>query len=636
MARKHDELSLITDTNYGSRFNEELGEYEYVDKDGRSKTEALEEYKERANRLNAVSGVYQLTDKIISRDSELTVSVVSDPDMTTNAMNDGRNIIFNANLINDFDSDNILHLHGLNFHELSHILFSPRAGSDLIRFVRDNRYKRAISLLEEARAESMLIAKYPMTKLFLEASAMEYLVNDKTNDMGEHFFTITGRTYLPLEIRQAVADKFSEKYGADLARVIHSLIHEYRTLVFPRDFDKAKKLIARMADIVGLDEQVCQFPVPTHVHDSTMNKGRPQGKSEQERLQNKIGKTNEPTENLDDKGSSDNGEREKARAGTSGDRYEGVELDNTDFKSIANMINSRMDKIKDDEYVKQQINEARKAILGHDEAVTLVSKANFTNVQPSPSAVTIARRFGQELERIVRDNDPNWDKFNSRGKLNITRTMNPDINAIRTHFDTWDTGNPNTDIEAVILMDNSSSMGGLMQSVTESAWTIKRGIESIQGSVSLFTFNHESNVVYDKNEKARANELRYVYASGGTNPIRGLVEAERLLSMSKKSLKLAFIITDGEWSMESECNSIIKSMNDKGFITCVVFIGNYKHYTNLVENSRVIDDNTNYYLDQLKKLKHGAQVFHAVAGAKDMLEVAQTLVKSVLKEKRVA
>lgn len=636
MAKRQDELSILEGNNYyNTRINPDTNEYEYVDKYGRTREELLEDYQDRANRLNAVGEVYQLTDKIISRDSELTVTVVSDPNMQTNAINDGRNIIFNANLINDFDSDNILHLHGLNFHELGHILFSPRAGSDLIRFVKDNGYKRAVSLLEEARSEALLVAKYPITRLFLEASAMEYLVNDTENDMGEHFPTITGRTYLPLEIRQEVANRFANKYGVELTKTIHSLIHEYRSLVFPRDFDKAKAIIARVAEIVGVDETTCQFPTISDVHDTTMNRGRPLGKAEQERLQDKISKDPNATENIGE-GKPNDIEPNKGVGAEYGSKYEGAENDLTDYKSIADKINERLSAIKNDELVKQQINEARKAILGQDEARALIDNADYSNVTPSPSAVTMARRFGQELERIVRDNDPNWDRFNSRGKLNITRTMNPDVNAIRTHFDIWDTGNPNTDIEAVILMDNSSSMGGLMKDVTESAWTIKRGIENIQGSVSLFTFNHESKVVYDKKEKAKASEVRYVYASGGTNPIRAMVETERILTMSKKSLKLAFIITDGEWSMTDECDMIIKSMNEKGFITCVVFIGNYKHYKDMVEASRAGGEYAEYYLGELKKLKHGAQIFHAVSGAKDMLEVAQALVKGVLKEKRVA
>jgi len=257
-----------------------------------------------------------------------------------------------------------------------------------------------------------------------------------------------------------------------------------------------------------------------------MNKGRPEGKAEQERLQDKINKSNAPTEKLDgggtksdDKGNGDT--RDFGAGNKASEEYRGADKAySNDDKAIADIINKRMNDITSNEVVKRAIDETRKAILGSDEVDMVIPQADYQNIEPKPNISSIARRFSQELERVVRDNDPSWDKFNARGKLNITRTMNPDINAIRTHFDQWDTGNPNTDIEAVICVDNSSSMSGLMREVTDTAWIIKRGVENIDGSVTLFTFNHESKVVYDKSEKAKATSMRYVYPSGGTNPIR--------------------------------------------------------------------------------------------------------------------
>lgn len=605
--RYEDELSLIASDTYTS---------------AEDTAELLAEYQEKANRLNAISGVYQRADRIITTDSELTVSVVSDPNMDTNAMSNGRDIIFNANLINDISNDNIMHLHGLNFHEVAHVLYSPRAGSDLVRFIKENKYERAVSILEEARAETLLVTKYPTTKLFLEASSMEYLVANE-EEMGTQFPVITGRTYLPLEVRQAVADKFIEKYGADIAVKLHDLIHAYRTLAFPRDFDKAKELIARMAQIVGLDDTQCPFPNPIEGHGSMPTKGRPKGKQEQEQTQSKRAdkEKDEPKEDLG----------KDSNVGIGG---EGETIGSRDFtaedKSIAKIINDRLSEIKADEHVKRTLQETRKAILNSDEVRSAIKTCNYLTVAPKPVAQGVSRRFAQELERIVRDNDPSWDRFNSRGKLNITRTMNPDVNAIRTHFDTWDLGNPNTDIEAVILTDHSGSMGYMSQRVAESAWIVKRGIEHIEGNVTVFTFDDTSKLVYDKSEKAKANEVRFLWASGSTNPIRALVEAERILTMSKKSIKILFVVTDGEWDKQIECDSIIKSLNDKGVITCMVFIGNYKYYKDMLEQSRSNSEYAPHYRETIAKLRHGAQIFRAVADDKGMLEVAQDLVRSTL------
>jgi hypothetical protein len=166
-----------------------------------------------------------------------------------------------------------------------------------------------------------------------------------------------------------------------------------------------------------------------------------------------------------------------------------------------------------------------------------------------------------------------------------------------------------------------------MKSVCESAWIIKRGIETIDGSVSVYSFSHESKSIYDKKDKAKPRTYRYMEATGSTNPMRGLIEAERALSTSTKPVKMLFIVTDGYWDKTEECDGIIKRLNNAGVITCVVFIGQYEYYKSLIEDSKA---GLSSAVEHLQMLKHGAKVFKAVVEAKDMLSVATDLVKSTL------
>lgn len=563
----------------------------------------IAEYQDKMNRLNAIASVFQRADRIITRDSELVVNVVDNPELGTNATSDGREITLNGDKINDISDDNILHLYGLNFHEVGHVLFSPRMGSDLMRYVKENRLRRAITLLEEARSEAMLTAKYPSTRLFLEASFMEYI--GKQDDLADYFPLTTGRTYLPIEIRQAISDKFIAKRGLDLAQKLHTIIHEYRTLVFPTDFDKAKQLVMEMANLIGTDDEpIMDFPIPEH---SGQTKGRPLGKADQEATQNKVSNTPTDMESMSEPSGNASG-------------------DPTDSdKAIAEAITKRVSEIKQDSEVKQRVNETRKAILEVDGTRDQITKhPNGMREAPvSTKSLTIARQFAQELERIVRDSDPAWNKFNARGKLNITRTMNPDVNAIRTHFDQWDTGNPNTDIEAVVLADRSGSMFYNMSEVMEATWILKRSIESIEGSVTAYTYDDNTNLLYSKSDKAKPSVFNYAPSGGNTNPLEGLIEAERILTSSKRSLKLAFIVTDGEWGNEDECNKIIKSLNDKGIVTCLVFLTSTGTLKDLLKPEMA---------ETLSRMKHGVEVFQAVTESKQMLSVAQNLVRSMMKQ----
>jgi hypothetical protein len=632
MRRPH-KTDQLTTLEYGigweGRHNAETGEWEYTDRWGRTKEEILEDYQEHKSKLDSVSGVYQRANRIITGD-EITVTVVDDPDMDCPARSNGRDIEFNANLIEDLDTDSILSLHGLNFHEIAHVLYSPRKGSDLGQYVITNKMKRAMNVLEEARIETLLANKYPITKLFLEASTTDYLLKDSPSEWGNQYLTITGRTYLGLDLRQMVADKFIAKHGVELADRLHKLIHEYKGLVFPTDFDRAKTIITELSEIIGKDNegQPQWSKEQGHGHNGEERdmptRGRPEGAKEQQRLQDKDKANPKQLEGI----------KPSVGAGGADDSiYNGEERDFTEEdNAIAKKLTERMSEIKKDEYVKRQVSETRKAIVGSDEARSAMRNATYNNETPNEVSIGLARRFGIELERIVRDNDPYWERRTRSGKLNVARTMTPDVNAISSMFDTWDTGNENTDIEAVVLLDNSSSMGGLMRKVCENAWIIKRGIESIQGEVTMYSFCHESKLLYNKVERAKPRTFRFVQATGNTNPIRGLMEAERTLTQSEKSVKLLFIVTDGQWEMTEECDSIIKKLNDRGIVTCVVFLGDLSHYKSMMSDSEY----TEYATNTLKSLRHGARIFKSVVEPRDVLKIATELVKTNLSRKRVA
>ena len=629
-----EELEALTNLQgmgLNHEFNDETGEWSIHTAEGLTHADLVEQYRERTNRLNAVASVYQRADRIITGE-EVTVTVINDKEMETNARSNGKDIELNSLLVEDLTDESIISLHGVNYHELAHVLFSPRQGSNLGIYARDNGLFRALSILEEGRSEQLLSARYPAIRPFLEASIYTYLLAEPSTEWGGKFHLITGRTYLPIELRQTITDKAIKQYGYDVVAEVHSCIHEYRNLVFPADFDKAKAIAHRLANIVGYDEQQTPqggVPQPDSGTCGMPSKGRPAGTKEQESLQNqskgaKVEKVKKPE-------SSTNPEPHIGVGGdgvSQTDQDPDTELTDEDSQ-IAKAMNERLEQIKNDGGVKREVRDTRNAIIDSDEARVSIPKGHFSIIAPSQEAIVTAKRFSTELERLVRNNDPAWLNRVRSGRLNISRTMNPDVNAIAEAFDQWDIGNEATDIEAVILTDNSGSMGGAMRTVCENTWIIKRAIESINGSVTAFSFDSDTESLYEAKDKAKPNEVRFVNSRGSTNPLRGIIEANRILSATKKSIKLLFIVTDGEWERTEQCDSIIKSMNEKGILTCVVFLGGYQYYKETLNRSLQGDENATR---QLKNLRHNARVFHAVAGTRDILKVATELVKSTLKK----
>jgi len=621
--RTYDYFNDVMNTAIPTR--NESGEWIYVDEFGRTQEELLKDYVERQNELDSIASVYQTADKIITGD-DISVSVTANSEMNTTAMNNGKEIIYNASLIEDLDSETIVSLHGTNYHEVAHILFSPRAGSALGQFVKEQKVTRAYNMLEEARIERLMIAKYPSTRLFLETAITSYLLKDDPSEWGNQYPLLTGRSYVDVDIRQAVANKFIDKYGVGLAQKVQDIVHAYSSLVFPTDFNNAKDLLTMFADIVGRDTEQTEMKSGEHGERMVGAKGRPASVREQERLQKRAEQNQEPREKL------------KRGEGVGGNNT--IEsTDTTEYteedERVAKKINERMNEIKNDSVVKREVSETRKAITGNEDIKSVIKKAELLEMEPSQVAISYARKFGTELERLVRNNDPMWDSRTPSGKLNISRTMNPDVNSIGEMFDQWNIGNDNTDIEAVMLLDNSGSMGGYMKEVCQNAWIIKRGVETIDGSVSVFAFDHESKKMYDKTEKALPRKFRFIQSRGNTAPFRTLIEAERVLTASDKPIKILFMLTDGDWADNEECDKVIKRLNEIGVLTCLVFLSDYSSWEQIIEASRnPLHDNHEYYSRKISEWRHGVKVFRAVTKPRDVLDVANDLVTSTLERSR--
>jgi Mg-chelatase subunit ChlD len=583
-----------------------------------------ERLEEHINKLQAVGAVYGRTDRILTAEP-VEVRVEDDKNMDTTAYNDGKNIVFNAHLIEDVDDKTIISLNGFNYHEVGHVLYTPRGGSEFGRTVKRENLEKAFNVLEDARIERLLIAKYPAVAPFMEASCLEYLLKGDSTEFGAYFPLFTGRKYLDIELRQEIADRFIKDFGVELAILIASIVHEYRTLVYPRDFDRGLELLRAMADIVGREatNEVNGKPIiPNgnggHIDRAVQDKGRMKGDKEQKAQQDKA--TNNESgdgagEQLDDPADTntdiDGNSTSFGRKGK----------DEADDNVLRKDIQERLDNLSKNDDVQQGAREVRKAINDNNERRSAIKQGAYSNQQVSAQVSASARAFGVALERVRIDNDPMWELEQPMGRLNIGRAMRADINDMDKVFDRWSEGNSNNDIDAIVLVDTSGSMSWQIQRTMESAWVIKRGIERINGRVSVYKFNHDSRLIYSATDKAQPTEYRYVNSSGGTNPYKALLEARRQLLNSKRGVRMLFIVTDGEWDMPEDNNKIISDLTKDGVQTSVVYLGSLKGWG---EYDRAEHD------ARVERYRHGAKHFREVEEPNQMVLVAKDIVKATM------
>ena len=403
-------------------------------------------------------------------------------------------------------------------------------------------------------------------------------------------------------------------------------------MVFPDDYDKAKELIARFAKYVGQDVQPPIFKNPKggHGERDPQKRGRAEGKKEQQRLQDKANEQEkgEKSENFNEPSDEEQEAlpNNPSEVDSSFDDNE-KKLSDSD-KKLLDKVDKLIDEIMKDDEVRHDTRAITKAISDNDTSRSALRKATYQNLPINGKVLYSAKGFATALERLRVDNDPMWERELPSGRLNVGRAMNYDINDINTLFDQWNEGNDANDIEAVICVDTSGSMSWQIAQTLESAWVIKRGIETINGRVAVYKFNHDSRLVYGADEKAVATQYRYVNSSGGTNPYKALVEAERILETSTRAIKILFIVTDGAWDNSERCNAIIKRMTANNVLTSVCFLGDLERWRTFELSAEEREQYFAWYQENLKEYRHGAQFFRQIKEPKDLVAVASDLVKA--------
>ncbi|CAB4124047.1 hypothetical protein UFOVP45_118 [uncultured Caudovirales phage] len=507
---------------------------------------------------------------------------------------------------------------GLSLHEVSHILFTPRSGSDIVQWVLDEKLGSAWNILEDQRIETLMVGRFgdSVVPWFTYMIAEHLLANQQA--FSTAFPLVRGRKYLPVQVRKAVRDAFVSPEHAD---EIASIIDEYRTLLFPKDTEVAKSLIKRFAVLVkGL-------PQPEHGEslDPSGHTSRPVGEQEsnaQSKPLNKAGQESardkaqarneqdeteyepeaedefnfgdgngheEPETETDETGSADadgdSQDDDGDSAEADGDATPDAEVADTDQPSKqAGLGEGNMDSIGDllqqvlDQTLERVADQIADDIRKFGGEVDLVGErvgkpepAKYNTATVSASAVRASKSFGAELERLRSEFDPAWEHKVSSGKINAKRYLAGC--ELDEAFDRWTEGRDDAvDIEAVILLDRSGSMADVAENAYLSMWGLKRALDKVNASTTVVTFDYATKLLYDAEERATST-VKHAGTSGGTSPKDAIKYATRVLADSSRAIKILFTITDGEWDNAEACDDLVRRLRDGGVLTALANIG---------------------------------------------------------------
>ena len=545
-------------------------------------TQILRDSEVVEDRLNAFSNIYQSADRILSGEDRLRIVCEEAGAWRAVAWTDGTTITINKSFINDVDARSTERMYGINFHELAHVLYTPRRGTTLISWVVERDLQREFNILEDQRIETMLTAVYPSTAPWLTTAVLRWVLGSNCEDTG--YVMVRGRKYLPGKLRGALRASFSKQ---ELLPEIDRIIDAYRKLVFPADYDQARLLIEDFAEL--MQQAGCQPKNDPHGHGyrevEVLANGRPKGVNDQREAASRV-KDGEPeelpaagpshdsdsdSEGDDDdsdvavespedaQGDSDSGGLggDDASPSNSGGASETTSAKDTSAKgsstsdsesSIKDIAESLLEDVLSDVDVIKDINRTLRQVNGTSGDSIKVAK--YTHMDPVPSYANQQRVMIRELNRILQAADPGWHRREASGRINATRwIMEGDID---TAYDRWDEGvNDAADLEVVILLDESGSMHTVYEDASNGMWVVKRALDSIGASTTVITFSDDSRVLYHRKDKANY-QVRSSFDAAGTDPSDGLTQAASIFHSSSKSQKILIIFSDGDWEWKGQ------------------------------------------------------------------------------------
>src|SRR5690606_8542111 len=196
--------------------------------------------------LRSSAAVLTRTNRILADSNHIKVEIVDDGSpQPAPAWTDGTTIsIGGGDRWRDIDTtEGRARLLGLNYHELAHILFTPRDSHPAYRAVHREGLHQVYNLAEDQRIETLFCALYsPAVPLFTQAITDLILADADPGAAGGVWALLAGRRYLPQGLRQAARDA----YQGDAAEW-ERLITEYLLIEWDADTDRGLELLRQMA-----------------------------------------------------------------------------------------------------------------------------------------------------------------------------------------------------------------------------------------------------------------------------------------------------------------------------------------------------------------------------------------------------
>ena len=617
-----------------------------------------------AERIDTMCRVFSTADRTLAR-RPISVVTANHAGISAPAWNDGSKITFNQAHIGDVATvEDIVRINGLNYHELSHIFFTPRRSTSLVQQVQGEGLHGAFNALEDQRIETLFTARFSGTTPYFVSIIMSYIL-DKPESWPHVFPLLHGRRYIDPVVRQDMEARFERPQNVKRLREV---IDQYRLIANPEQDVRAT--IALIREYAALCETAPKHDPFGHAtrsvqvqHGEPVN-GAEQAEAvrqsiEQEGAQDAPGKQQQGVaqgsqedaagqqpgdgsqgaadgQDGSGNGQGDQGDREGQSGGHGiGTQPGGSHLSNKDLTDWAQQAINQV--LNNPDVMRDVRDKQRTIVKGDGKTLPRLDARASRPAHPTAQDTNVVRKFYRELERLARDLVPGLLTHRSSGRINVKRVMQ---GAPRDEvFDEWQEGrNESAQMEVVVLLDYSGSMDNRMRDASTVLWTIKRAVEMVgrETSVTCIGFDTHATLLYGSQERAEANAIRVFASQGGTNPKDALEEAARIFHNTRRANRVLMLVTDGMFPNEHN-DSLIERFNAAGVLTGMVFLG-MSGMTTAHEwwqkRWHGDPDRQEMAQDEWDSMRHQCTVFSAMDSTSDLIPFAKALVKQAMRNSR--
>lgn len=625
-----------------------------------------------AVRLDAWRAVFEKTNRIIS-ERPVTVEIASDPPNMMGevpAWTNGEQITFNgpqvaATLKGKDPVSSVLALKGLNYHELSHVLYTPRMGDELPRLVLkkvkdsgDPAYWYAMNALEDQRIETWFTSVFGASRRYFEATVMNWIVREGTVEAAS---LVYGRKYLSSRIRVGAGNVFVQKHGQALYDEMKDVIDQYILVTFPGQSSKAYTLVVKFRELLRTMQQRAPLPSlpvpdngcqghgassPDRNDPTAVRSGRiimRNQKDAQEAAKGAAERASQADEKMqaeqpapsqdmplpdqgqegaqqpgdgqegDDPDDQPGGGDRPAQSGgehvppsptaaasqpssASGDQPgDGAGSEAADvvivpvsIKDLMDVAGAVLDEIVDDPTILKDVAatlDAVRATVQNNQIDVTGKDARGQNLSEATDGQKVAsRKIVHILNKIRADLEPMKIRNQQHGRVNMRKFMSRRPGEVEI-FDQWFEGSEDeTSVEAVVLLDCSSSMSSLtMAEACGAAWAMKRAFDKLEIRTTVMAYNYGHMILFQPSQKAKP-QVPVIASNGGTDPTSAYEQAVRIFSKSGAHNKILVNVTDGQWQGDDrEYAKLLRTLHAQEVSTMILGLCNAvsrhgKHY----------------------------------------------------------